>query len=572
MKLHRALLDCDPVLLAAIAERRGVELAATRKRDVVDQLARALLDPESVHEVVSWLPPRQRATLDALSAAGGQLPAARFCREHGAVRRMGPGRLEREKPWRDPQSPAEALYYAGLLFFGFDEVEGQIMEVVFLPDDLLPLLPPVEAKAGNFSVATMSQPSVVRDPGRAFAEDLATLLACIETSSLHLMHDRTLRPRDLARINEQLMSPQWLTGIRHEQETGRLALLLCLARRLRLVGLSGRQLRLHRSATREWLQADPLRQMLALQEAWRDDPGWNDLWHVPSLRPERTGWRNDPLATRACLLEHVARCPPGEWIGLESFTVAVKQLDPDFQRPPDAYNTWYIRDAASGEYLMGYEHWDRVEGALIAYLTSGPLHWLGVTALGFEAREGTPTAFRLTPGGAFFLGLVDKAPEAPKLPPMAADADLTVRALAGGNLYDRFQLARIAEWQASGEVFVYRITRASLSWILSQGIRLDQVSAFLKRVTGDQLPAKAVETLRGWAGRFAEVRLIRAVVLETRTAAIMRDLRAHTEIGPLLGEPLSPTRTLVAERNWRQIVAQLQQSGYLPGREGKKRQ
>jgi len=354
--------------------------------------------------------------------------------------------------------------------------------------------------------------------------------------------------------------------------TGNLVLFLRLARRLRLVGLSGRQLRLHRPATREWLQADPPHQMLALQEAWRDDPGWNDLWHVPSLRLERTGWRNDPLATRACLLEHVARCPPGEWIGLESFTVAVKQLDPDFQRPPDAYNTWYIRDAASGEYLMGYEHWDRVEGALITYLISGPLHWLGVTALGFEAREGTPTAFRLTPGGAFFLGLVDKAPEAPKLPPIAVDADLTVRALAGGNLYDRFQLARIAEWQASGEVFVYRITRTSLSRTLSQGIRLDQVSAFLKRVTGDQLPPKAVETLRGWAGRFAEVRLIRAAVLETRTAAIMRDLRAHPEIGPLLGEPLSPTRTLVAERNWRQIVAQLQQEDYLPGREGKKRQ
>jgi len=572
MKLYRVLLDYDPVLLAAIAERRGVELAATRKRDMVDQLAEALSDPESVQEVVSWLPPRQRTALDALSAAGGQLPAARFCREHGAVRRMGPGRLEREKSWRDPQSPAEALYYAGLLFFGFDEVEGQIIEVVFVPDDVLPLLPPAEAKTGSFSVATMSQPRIVRDAGRAFAEDLTTLLACIETGSLRPLHDRTLHPRDLAHINERLISPQRLTGIRHEQETGRLALLLRLARRLRLVGLSGRQLCLHRPAAREWLQADLPYQMLTLQEAWRDDPGWNDLWHVPSLRPERTGWRNDPLATRACLLEHVVRCPPGEWIDLESFTVAVKQLDPDFQRPPDAYNTWYIREAVSGEYLMGYEHWDRVEGALIAYLISGPLHWLGVTSLGFEAREGTPSAFRLTPGGVFFLGLVGKAPEAPKLPPTAVDADLTVRVLAGGNLYDRFQLARIAEWQASGEVFIYRVTRTSLSRALSQGIRLDQVLAFLKRVTRDRLPSKAVEMLRGWAGRYGEVRLIRTAVLEVKTAAVMRDLRAHPAIGPLLGEPLSPTRTLVAERNRRQIEAQLQQAGYLPTRQGKERQ
>jgi hypothetical protein len=368
------------------------------------------------------------------------------------------------------------------------------------------------------------------------------------------------------------MSPQPLKDIRHEGETGRLALLLHLARRLRLVGLSGKQLRLHRPPTREWLQADPSHQMLTLQKAWRDDSDWNDLWHVPSLRPERTGWRNDPLATRACFLEHVARCPPGDWIDLESFIAAIKRSDPDFQRPPDAYNSWYIRDAASGEYLMGYEHWDRVEGALINYLIDGPLHWLGVTALGFEGREEVPIAFRLTPAGAFFLGLSDQAPKAPELPPVAVDADLTVRALAGGNLYDRFQLARIAEWQASGEVFVYRITRASLSRALSQGIRVDQVVAFLRRVTNDRLPPKAIETLRRWAGRYGEVRLTRTVVLETKTAAIMRDLRTHPAIGPLLGEPLSPTRALVPERNWRQILVHLQEAGYLPTKEGKKRQ
>lgn len=566
MKLRRALLDYDSVLLAAIAERRGVELSVTRQRDMADQLATALLDAESVQEVVSWLPLRQRAALDALLAAGGRLPAARFCCEYGAVRRMGPGRLERKKPWRDLQSPTEALYYAGLLFFGFDKVEGQIMEVAYVPNGLLSLLPPAEANADDYSIATAPPPRVVRDASRAIAEDLTTLLAWVETYSPRLQ-DRTLHPRDLARINERLMSPQNLTDVRHEREAGRLALLLHLARRLHLVGLSGGQLYLHRPATREWLKAAPSSQMLILQKAWRDDPGWNDLWHVPSLRPERTGWRNDPLPTRACLLEHVARCPAGEWISLESFIAAVKQTDPDFQRPPDAYNTWYIRDAASGDYLMGYEHWDRVEGALIAYLIGGPLHWLGVTALGLEGREAPAAAFRLTPGGEFFLGLTDKTPEAPKLPPMAIDADLTVRALAGGSLYDRFQLARIAEWQASGEVFVYHIRRTPLSRALGQGIRVEQVLVFLKRVTGDRLPPKAVKTLRGWAGRYGEVRLIRAAVLEARTEAVMRELRAHPAIGPLLGEPLSPTRALVSERNWSKVLTQLRQAGYLSARE-----
>jgi hypothetical protein len=567
MKLDRALLDYDPVLLAVIAERWGVELTATRQRDVVDQLAPAMLDPESAREIVAWLPPDQRAALDALIAAGGRLPAARFCRDHGTVRRVGPGRLEREKPWRDPQSQAEALYYAGLLFFTFDEIESEITEVVFVPDDLLSLLPPVDAGANDSAVAVASPPRVVRDAGRAFAEDTTTLLAWIETDAPRPQSDRTLYPRDLTRLNERLMAPQDLTGVRHEQETGRLALLLHLARRLGLIGLSGGQLRLHRPATREWLQAAPASQVQTLQQAWRDDAEWNDLWRAPSLRPERTGWRNDPLATRARLLAHLSRCPPGEWIDLASFIAAVKQTDPDFQRPPDAYDTWYIRDAASNEYLMGYEHWDRVEGALIAYLVGGPLHWLGATALGLEDREATPTAFRLTPGGAFFLGLTDQIPEAPELPPMTVDADLTVRALAGGNLYDRFQLARIAEWQASGEVFTYRLTGASLEQALSQGIHLEQVLAFLKRVSGDKLPPQAVETLRGWAGRYGQVHLTRAAVLETKTPALMRQLRTHPTIGPLLGEALAPHRALVAEQNWPKLLALLQQAGYLPPQE-----
>ena len=571
MKLHRALLDYEPILLAGIAECRGIELKANHQGDTVEQVATALLDPESVQEAITWLSPGQRRALDALLVASGQLPAARFSRDHGAVRRMGPGRLEREKPWRDPQSPAEALFYAGLIFFGFDEIEGQIIEVVFVPDDLLPLLPTVEAGSEDLSISIVSSPQVVRDVGRALAEDLTTLLAWVETEVPRLQHDGTLYPRDLTRLDERLTAPQDPSHIRHEREAGRLSLLLHLARRLELMAPSEGRLRLRRPPTKEWLRADLPSQMLTLQQAWRDAPEWSDIGHVPSLRLERSGWGSDALSTRLRLLKHLARCPTDRWIALVSFIAAIKQADPDFLRPSDAHATWYIRDAVSDEYLTGFENWEQVEGALIACLISGPLHWLGVTALGSESLEETPTAFHLTPGGALFLGLTDQAPASPVPPPMSVDADLTVRAVAGSNLYDRFQLARIAEWQASGEVFVYQITRASLSRALGQGIRLDQVLTFLRRVTGNRLPPRAAQTLRSWAGQHGQVRLTRTAVLETETAAVMQKLCAHPAIGPLLSEPLSPTRILVAEQNWRQVSALLQQLGYLPTEKGDNR-
>ncbi|MFZ5917911.1 MAG: helicase-associated domain-containing protein [Chloroflexota bacterium] len=556
MKLYRALLDYDPTLLAAIAGRRGVELTATRQPEMVEQLAAALLAPESVREVVAWLSPPQRAAIDALLAAGGRLPAARFGHRHGVVRRMGPGRLEREKPWRDPISPAEALFFAGLLFFTFDESGDQIVETVFLPDDLLPLLPPAGTARRDFAIPTAPAPRIVRHAGRALAEDLTTLLAWIETDTPAIQPDASLRPAERDRLAAQLIAPL-AAG-----QTSYLDLLLRLAGRLEMIGTDDARLRLHRPAARAWLHADPAAQMLALQRAWRDDPDWNDLAHVPSLRLEHTGWRNEPLATRLRVLGHLARCPIDAWIRLEDWIDAIRQTDPDFQRPPDAYATWYIRDAASGEYLMGFEHWPRVEGALVAHLIAGPLYWSAATAVGFEAAAGPPTAFCLTPGGAFFLGLIDQPPQAPPLPPMAVDADLTIRTLAGGRLYDRFQLARIAEWQASGEVYVYRLTPASLGRALGQGIRLNQMLAFLKRVTADQLPPKTADTLHSWADRHTEVRLTRAAVLETPTAAAMRTLRAHPQIGPLMGQALSPTRALIAERDWQSLRVLLAQAGY----------
>jgi len=53
---------------------------------------------------------------------------------------------------------------------------------------------------------------------------------------------------------------------------------------------------------RHWLTASPARQLAALQQAWRDDPTWNDLRRVPALICDREmPWRNDPLATRPAL-------------------------------------------------------------------------------------------------------------------------------------------------------------------------------------------------------------------------------------------------------------------------------
>ena len=175
---------------------------------------------------------------------------------------------------------------------------------------------------------------------------------------------------------------------RHRQTLGRqlrdrdplrLDLLTHLAARLSLVKPDASPLRPDPQTRRPGSNCRRSQQQRALFEGWRDSVTWNDLWRVPTLRCEDTGsWRNDPLAARRAALDALAQLEPGAWYRLEDFVAAIREASPDFQRPGGDYDTWYIRDAATNQYLTGFESWDQVEGALLRFIVGGPLHWLGV--------------------------------------------------------------------------------------------------------------------------------------------------------------------------------------------------
>ena len=87
------------------------------------------------------------------------------------------------------------------------------------------------------------------------------------------------------------------------------------------------------------------------------------------------------------MIERLRRLPPGEWRGLDALTAMIKREDPDFQRPEGNYTDWYLRETETGNFLTGFESWDRVDGALIRFIVTGPLYWLGAAALGIACRR-----------------------------------------------------------------------------------------------------------------------------------------------------------------------------------------
>ncbi|MBN1641084.1 MAG: helicase-associated domain-containing protein [Anaerolineae bacterium] len=547
------LSDYDPVLLRAIAERRGVEPGTAHQPDMAAEIADAILATDSVAEALAWLSSAEREALDLLMANGGRMRIRRFEQRAGPIRRFGPGRLAREAPWRSPASAAEGLWYRGMIGRAFAEEAGTTIEFAFVPSDLRPLLPPPQVRQAPFTVPE-AEALHRTAPGDAGAvDDLCTLLSLAYASALSQSEGQLSRDA-VERAVPRLLDP----------DPERAQFLYHLSLSAGLLRAQGHAVQLAREPVRAWLSQPRTGQLRVLQDTWRDDEAWNDLWHVPTIRCEETGWRNDPVAGRVALLQLVGHCPPGAWLSIPGFVETVRVQAVDYLRPNGDFESWYIRDARSGAFLTGLENWEQVEGALLAWVLAGPLHWLGAVSLGYREGWEKATAFSITPPGAAFLGGVEPPDREPPTGAAHVAPDATVSMPRAASLSDRFQLARVAEWRASGAEYAYAITPASLGHALSAGVELPRIERFLARISGDEVPAAALARLRAWASRYGDVRMRHVAVLETRSAQVMAELRAHERIRAYLRQALSPTMAVVRGSDWDALIQELHRAGYLP--------
>ena len=139
--LLHTLQDYDLGHLRIVAELWGIDLPQGPARQAADVVARTMLEPATVTEITESLPLPNREALDFLLHLGGRAPLSDFVRRFGPFREMGPGRRDREKPWRDTASPMEALWYRGLIARAFIDTPSGPREFAFIPSDLAALLP-----------------------------------------------------------------------------------------------------------------------------------------------------------------------------------------------------------------------------------------------------------------------------------------------------------------------------------------------------------------------------------------------------------------------------------------------
>ena len=563
--LKSCLLDEPLPRLAAMADAWAIAPEVASTREMAEALADHMLSRDAVTRAVNALGPETQTALGAMIGANGRMPAAALERRFGAIRPMGPGKLERERPWLSPANDTEVLWYRGFIFRGFDRTLSNPVDVFYLPTDLLSALTETrdwrseqdESHHTQLPATSYQLPIPPLGPGEHTLDDVTTVLSHIQNAQVRLQPDGHWTSHSFEAVRRMLRD----VGPGGERRTGRFAFIERLVERMGWLRTKQPNLRLSPQPVIDWLQKPPAAQLGALWEAWRDDAEWNDLGQVERLTFEMEhAWSNHPLSERAAVLRLVtawADNRAGRPFAAADFVAHVRATDPDFARVDGRYDTWHIRDAVTGNFLHGFEHWDEVEGALIEYVLNGPLQWLGVVRV--DDGQVQVTDF----GRHVLLGAPD---------PQNVDAATRgLRVDAGGDVsvasaarFQRFQLARIADWTGfQHDSFVFRLSPASLARGRDQGIPTPRVLEFLQRYSEAPVPASLLRAVRQWGEHGVEARLEVATLLRAKDAATLDALLALPAVKGATVERLSPTCVVVRGREADAVTAEVVRSGLL---------
>lgn len=562
--LVQSLQGRDIGFLRIIAELWGVEFKAPDAHIGIQRLTPLLLEPEFVTEMLGTLPEPARMALLELLDREGRIPWAEFTRRFGSLRDRGPAWRDRERPYLNGRSSAvEALWYRGLIYRQFFDTSDGPEEFAYIPDDLLAALPqPAETLTDRLGRrATPAEKQYLLLASDRILDDAATLLAVLR-----------LNP---AAGEDQLSSlpPGLLADRDSTYYTLEPPVLIELLSAAGLIDEHGAPLP---EPTRRFLEAERGEALAILARGWLRSVTFNELRLLPGLAAEGS-WTNDPVKTRQSVLDFLSTVPgwltihntPEErpfW-SLGAFVSAIRQDYPDFQRPAGDYDSYYLKDVQSGQYLRGFAHWEAVDGELVRFVVAGVLFWLGVMDLAFPSppENGSlpaPSGFRFSGWASALLNL--KAPgglpeETEKLI-AGVNGKLHIPRLAPRSA--RYHVARFARYERfTRDVYHYRITPESLSTARKQGLQVSQLLTILKRYAQGAPPA-LYQALDRWEAQGSQARIEQLTILRVKDPAILQALNA-SRASRFLGDILGPTVVAVKPGAVDKVLDALAELGYL---------
>ena len=545
--LAHTLEDRDTGYLRILCELWGFDTPQGVRSSVVDDMTQTMLDRDTLDELLDSLPDEARQTLESIARAGGRMAFPDLIRDHGDLREMGPGKRDREQPWRSPVSPVEVLWYRGLIGRAFADTSKGPQEFAYIPSDFL--------QAVNKSLPEFNTPGIsplTKDPEyiqmatTAAVDDATTLLAAMRRSPFPSLEHVQEHDFDLENF---LLIP------------GLLSLIVTILQEKAL--LKGPPWTPDPDKARTFIATPRSLAVGNLLLAWKDSRGWNDLAAIPHLVCGTETWPNDPGLSRQGIIDLLHPLQIGPWWDLNDFVEEIRQRYPAFQRPGGDFDSWYLQDQ-NGFFLQGIDNWFKVDGALIRYVITGPLHWLGAIDLGKESRSAHFTSFRLTAVSAL---LYDPKAEVHVEEPEKAifvHADGRIIVPRGVDGAVRYQIARFSHWvRVDDDQYEYRLTPSTLQRASEQGLSHQHIRAVLEKTCDSPLPRPVDLALTRWSEKGTEARITQDWVLRVQSADVLEALRSKKSTNRYIEEILSPTAAIVKSPDWPKLQAAAARLGLL---------
>lgn len=497
--------------LRAVATRLGVRRRDQHKKaQWADAVAATLLDPQQRQSWLAELTPAAHTALARLVEAG-ELPAHQFWGAYGSVRRAAAARGTGHKPWLRPESPAEELYYLGLLH-PVDRAQLQRAARLQTAPDLRRLLAahrPAPSQADGIAECLV------------LLHDVGQLVIFMHTGASAGLHKgRWLRRNDLEALNRRLLCPQHSVPLPPHRRSPRLVLLAFLAHAAGLHAAG----RLTPSGW-SWLRMAPAEQLRLLWEAWRSAPqSWRKEFGLPSAGISHVG------------LAHLLECLPAI---AAPFTAG--QLADKLAGTARALNTYLEISFPAAEDLT----------ALVRGILAAELEQIGIVRC-VTGRAKFRRKYVLTEAGRLLLS---GGAEQFLFPTPAACTELK---LVDGKLAVATPAAPVSPFQAvlapfaeyvgmyatepapTNAVHHYRLDKASVAKAVAAGHSLPQLFTGLTGVGLDCTPEQQ-RLLAAWSAAAEAAQLRSAVLLETKTPDVLAELQRLPSVLPLLGRILRPT-------------------------------
>ncbi len=533
--LFHSLLKQDIGHLRIIAELWGLELKSNEADPAREELSVSVLEPDLFNELIDSLPAEADSALTALVNSGGRIPWPTFTRKYGEIREAGAGKRDREKLYLQPASATEILYYRGLLGRAFFDTLKGPQEFAYIPDDLLGLLNRREAdSAGEIEAADSGEPEIpplgrAASPGEkgreipasdSILDDATTLLAAFR---LGIEEPETTIPVNV--LEGLLHAANLVKGHTPQPEP-----------------------------VKAFLELPRIDALALLQNAWTESDSFNELRLMPTILCEGE-WKNQPQETREFLLNLLEAIPEGKWWSLNALVRDIKQKYADFQRPAGDYDSWFIKRLSDGEYLRGFASWDQVDGALVKYVITQILHWLGQVDLSIAEGAAEPTSFQVRNRPAQETSVENK-----KLH-VSSQGVISIPRLAPRAV--RYQVSRFCEWEAPKEaVYRYRISTNSLTRAREQGLRVEHLLALLTKHSDAGAPPSLVKALKRWEVNGTEARVQTQIILKLSRPEVLEELR-KSRAAKFLGEALGPTTVTIKAGAVQKVMEALAELGLL---------